>query len=334
MDAARPVVRTFAVKDGKVVAVGDEADVMVLAGPRTRVTDSGDGMVMPGLVDVHSHAGFGGQAAAWELRLPPTFGPYEILRAVSDWADGLGPDDWVVGGVVISPVFHAMGTREMLAALDKASLGRPVMLRDDSLHNRWVNSRALELLGVDALTPDPVGGSYLRDGVGPVGLLFGQPSTDAEVAARLIIGDSRDRDLRSARTAVKIFNTAGITATQDAATMGAWLDVFNDLDRTNQLNAWIVGSMPAREFIESGPVGPALFDTAAARHSAHVRPDFVKAVLDRVPMTRTSKLLDPYRPDPSSPSGEASGHHCPFHGSGLSPMKSFTSCLRRPSHAA
>jgi predicted amidohydrolase YtcJ len=288
MDAARPAARALAVRNGKVLAVGEEAEVMPLAGPRTRVIDAGDGMVMPGLVDVHSHVGFGGQAVAWELRLPPTFGPCEILSAVSDWAEGLGPDDWVVGGTVASPVFHAMGTREMLAALDKASQGRPVMLRDDSLHNRWVNSRALEILGVDALTLDPVGGSYPRDAVGPVGLLLGQPSTAAELAARQSVGDCRQRDLRSVRTAVQIFNAVGITATQDAATMGAWLDVFNDLDRTGQLNAWIVGTMPAREFIESGPVGPALFDTAAARRSAHVRPDFVKAVLD-----------------------------CPFHGGGL-----------------
>src|SRR5258708_9697010 len=121
---------------------------------------------MPGIVDIHCHVGFGGQAAAWERRLPPAYGPYEILAAVTDWADGLGPDDWVVGGTVTSPVFHAMGTREMLAALDKAGQGRPVMLRDDSLRNRWVNSRALEILGVDALSLDPVGGSYLPDGLG------------------------------------------------------------------------------------------------------------------------------------------------------------------------
>jgi predicted amidohydrolase YtcJ len=282
MDVARPVAEALAVSGGEVAAVGDEADVMALAGPRTRVIHSGDGMVMPGIVDIHSHVGLGGQAAAWELRLPPTFGPYEILDAVTDWAEGLGPDDWVVGGTVTSPVFHAMSTREMLAALDKASQGRPVMLRDDSLHNRWVNSRALEILGIDALSLDPVGGSYPRDALGPVGLLLGQASTGAELAARQSIGNSRGRDLRSARTAVKILNAAGITATQDAATMGAWLDVFGELDRTGQLNAWIVGSMPAREFIESGPAGPALFDTAAARRSAHVRPDFVKAVLDGV----------------------------------------------------
>jgi hypothetical protein len=317
MDAARPRAEAFAVRDGKVVAVGDETDVVALAGPRTTVADATDGVVMPGLIDIHAHVGFGGQAAAWELRLSPMFSVDEILAAVADWAAGLGPDEWVVGGVVISPVFHAMGNREMLAALDKASQGRPVMLRDDSLHNRWVNSRALEILGIGPGSPHPVAGSYVRDAEGPVGLLLGQPSTAAELAARQSTGDVRTRDLQSARTAVSIFNAAGVTAIQDAATMGAWLDVFNELDGEGQLNAWIVGSMPSREFVESGPVGPALFDTAAARRSAHVRPSFVKAVLDGVPMTRTSELIEPYQPDPFARGGEVNVRGCPFHGTGL-----------------
>lgn len=318
LDPAMPWADAVAVRDGKIAAVGSATDVEDLAGPRTRVVEAAGGMVMPGVVDVHSHVGFGGQAAAWELPLSPMFGVPDILDAVRDWAGGLGPDEWVVGGVVISPVFHAMGNPEMLAALDDASAGRPVMLRDDSLHNRWVNSRALQILGIDASTPDPSGGSYVRDAQGdPVGLLLGQPSTEAELAARRSLGDLRERDRRSARTAVSIFNSVGVTATQDAATMGAWLDVFTELDRAGELNAWIVGSMPAREFIESGPVGVELFDTAPTRRSAHVRPDFVKAILDGVPMTRTSKFLDPYKPDPFAPGGTPPGHQCAFHGDGL-----------------
>jgi len=175
----------------------------------------------------------------------------------------------------------------------------------------------LEILGVDDKTPDPAGGSYVRDADGHlVGLLLGQPSTDAELAARHGIDDFHARDLRSARTAVAIFNSVGVTATQDAATMGAWLDVFNELDRAGELNAWIVGSMPAREFVESGPVGTELFDTAATRRSAHVRPDFVKGVLDGVPMTRTSKFLEPYKADPWTPR-DLGDHQCPFRGEGL-----------------
>ncbi|MFI9757339.1 amidohydrolase [Streptomyces sp. NPDC051963] len=318
LDTARPWAQAFAVRDGTIVSVGDEDEVKAVTDARTRTVQAEGGMVMPGLIDVHSHVGFGGQAAAWELVLSPMFGVEEILGAVRDRAGRLGPDEWVVGGVVISPVFHAMGDPEMLAALDEASLGRPVMLRDDSLHNRWVNSRALRILGVDAASQDPVGGSYVRDTAGrPVGLLLGRPSTDAELAARRSSGDLHERDLRSARTAVSILNSVGVTATQDAATMGAWLDVFTELDRAGELNAWIVGSMPAREFIESGPVGNDLFATAPKRRSAHVRPDFVKGILDGVPMTRTSKFLDPYKPDPFAPQGVPVGHACPFHGEGL-----------------
>jgi predicted amidohydrolase YtcJ len=318
LDPGSPWAEAFAVRDGKIMVVGDEADVEAVTGSQTRIVDPGGSMIMPGLIDVHAHVGFGGQVTAWELGLSPKFGVEDILEAVRNRAATLGPDEWVVGGVVISPVFHAMGNLEMLAALDKASLGRPVMLRDDSLHNRWVNSRALEILGIDAASPDPTGGTYVRDAQGrPVGLLLGQPSTAAELAARQSFGNANKRDLHSARTAVAIFNSVGVTATQDAATMGAWLDVFTELDRAGDLNAWIVASMPASEFIESGPAGTDLFDTAPVRRSPHVRPDFVKGVLDGVPMTRTSKFLDPYKPDPFTPAGDPGGHPCPFHGQGL-----------------
>jgi predicted amidohydrolase YtcJ len=110
------------VRDGKVVLVGDEADVEAVTGSQTRVVQAGGGMVMPGLSDVHSHVGFGGQSAAWELRISSMSGVEEILRAVRDRAGELGRDEWVVGGIVISPVFHAMGSLEMLAALDELSL--------------------------------------------------------------------------------------------------------------------------------------------------------------------------------------------------------------------
>ena len=315
LDPAMPRARAFAVRDGRIITVGADADVDELIGTDTEVIDAAGGLVMPGLVDVHSHVGFGGQQSAWELTLPPGADLPQILRTVADRAGEIGPDDWVVGGTVISPVFQSVATREALRALDDAARGRPVLLRDDSLHNRWVNSRALEIMGVDATTPDPVGGRYVRDEDGVhVGQLLEAPSTDAELAVRRSVPDAHARDLVSVRTAVSIFNSVGVTATQDAATMGAWLDVFVELDRIGALDAWIVGSLPAREFVESGPVGVELFDSVGQRRSAHVRPDFVKAVLDGVPMTRTSKFLEPYKPDPWAP---PSTHQCPFTGNGL-----------------
>jgi predicted amidohydrolase YtcJ len=80
--------------------------------------------------------------------------------------------------------------------------------------------------------------------------------------------------------------------------MGGWLEVFTELDRAGELNAWIVASLPARGLTGPGPVGTEAFDSAPRTRSPHVRPDFVKAVLDDPPTTRTSgpaRFLEPYR---------------------------------------
>ena len=271
-----------------------------MCGPDTQVVDPGAAMVMPGLVDVHSHVGFAGRQVAWELPLSPVLEVAEVLAEVRRRAERLGPDEWVVGGIVGGGVLASVGDLAGLAALDEAGRGRPVMLRDDTMHNRWVNSRALEIMGVTAATPDPDHGGYRRDARGnPVGVLLESASTAAEAAVRASTPDAAGRDRHSVRTALSVLNSQGITATMDAATMGVWLDAFTDLDRAGELTAWIVACMAAREFIDPGVAGLPLFDTAPVRRSRHVRPDFVKGVLDGIPMTRTSVFLEPYLSAPT-----------------------------------
>jgi predicted amidohydrolase YtcJ len=91
LDPAKPWAQALAVRDGRILAVGDDSDVERLIDPATDVVDAAGAMVMPGLVDVHSHVGFGGQQAAWELVLSPAFTIDDILAAVHDRAVGLGP---------------------------------------------------------------------------------------------------------------------------------------------------------------------------------------------------------------------------------------------------
>ena len=307
MDPGRPWAEAFAVHDGLIVAVGDESEVAQVCGPATQVLDAGEGMVLPGLVDVHSHLGFAGRQIAWELPLAPSLALAEVLAAVRERATLLEPDEWVVGGILSSAVLAAVGDEASLAALDQASLGRPVMLRDETMHNRWVNSRALAIMGVTATSAEPDGGAYRRDGGGnPVGVLLEGASTLAEAAVRASTPDTEARDRHSVRTALSIMNSQGITATMDAATMGHWLDACTQLDQAGELTGWVVACMAAREFVDPGVAGVELFDTAPERRSRHVRPDFVKGVLDGIPMTRTSMFLRPYLP--------ASTHSCPYHG--------------------
>jgi predicted amidohydrolase YtcJ len=137
MDPDRPWAEALAVRDGRILAVGDASAVAQVCGPATRVVEPDAAMVLPGLVDVHTHVGFAGRQAVWELSLSPIAGLADVLAAVRERAARIDPDEWVVGGIIGGAVLDAVGDRDALNAVDAASLGRPVMLRDDSMHNRW-----------------------------------------------------------------------------------------------------------------------------------------------------------------------------------------------------
>lgn len=161
LDHAYSRVASLAVKAGKVHSFGVAAEAD--AGPGTTVVDLGGGYVMPGLVDVHNHHMVAGQMDLFELNEAPTKTLDELLSAVTDQANRLAQDQWVIGGSWGSGLLSELNSPDALARLDAATSGRPAVLKDDSKHNRWANSRALELSGIIDDTPDPEGGQILRD---------------------------------------------------------------------------------------------------------------------------------------------------------------------------
>ncbi|OMQ15255.1 hypothetical protein A7K94_0210820 [Modestobacter sp. VKM Ac-2676] len=252
-------------------------------------------LVLPGLVDGHVHLNLAGAQAAFELPLLPTDTLEEVLAKVRAWAAELAPDAWVVGGILGSTVLSQLTDEGHRLALDEASGGRPVLIRDDTMHNRWVSSRALELMEVGPGTPDEEGGRYVRDASGRLtGVLHELASARAESAFAASIPDRTARIREAVATAVRVMNSYGITSAQEAATMGAPLAALRDLEERGELTLRVVASMPVRPFLEEGPVGADLIAEVRAQRSDLVRPDFVKIVLDGVPMTRTTALLEPY----------------------------------------
>ena len=295
-DPQQPWAEALAVEGGRLVAVGSAAEVAAHIGPDTVVHDLHGAMVMPGLIDGHVHLNLGGGQAAFELPLLPTDGVDEVLRKVREWADRLGPGEWVVGGIVGSTVMDVVSDVDVLARLDEASSGRPVLLRDDTMHNRWVNSRALELMGVGPSTPDPEGGHFARDGQGRLtGVLQELASAVAEKAFLASVDDVRARVRASMETAIGILNSFGVTSAQEAATMAVPAQALADLAAEGRLTARVVLSTPVRPFLEDGVVGEELIEQVEPMRGELVRPDFVKIVLDGVPMTRTTALLAPYK---------------------------------------
>ena len=299
----------IAIGDGRVLCVGTEDEAAAFGGPDTSHRDALGATVLPGFVDVHNHHLAAGITDLFEVNFAPTTTVAELLQIVSDQADRLGPDEWILGGSWGSTLVPLFSTDVTLAELDAASKGHPLALSDDSHHNRLVNSRALELAGITPATVDPVGGTIVRDVRS--GRLTGLLFETAGIAVAEAVARDRVLTLRNLRDAsaraVAILNSFGVTAFQDAGVSLDALRALHDLDNAGELNANVVTSMfVADPIFGSSPVGEELLDQSEQYRTRRHRPDFVKIFLDGVPPTRTAAFLEPYVPD------ETHGDH--FHG--------------------
>lgn len=292
------------VADGRILALGGASEVdaaaHATAGDAVEVIDLDGAFAMPGFVDVHNHHALAGRSALFELEVSPTASLDELLAAVRARAETLGADDWLTGGAWGSTLLDELATEQALGRLDEAAGGRAVMLADDSRHNRWVSSRALELAGLGAdFTPEG-GGVALRDPVtgALTGVLLeaaGIPVAEAHARAGGL--DAAQHRASSAK-GIEILSGFGITAFQDAAASLDILTALKSLDDAGELDAWVVSSVLVNdEIFGFSPIGDELIERAEEFRTAHHRPDFVKIFLDGVPPARTGAFLEPYLPD-------------------------------------
>jgi predicted amidohydrolase YtcJ len=299
LDDARPRAEALAARDGQLVAVGSENELAGLAGPGTTVVDLGGGVVLPGLMDVHNHHATAGEADLHQLQVPATASLDEVLSAVRQRAGELDAGVWVVGESWGSGLVDQLSTAEALAALDAASLGHPVMLTDDSHHNKWANTAAMAAGGVFDLTADPAGGRVVRDATGaPTGVLFESAGGLVQRAWAATVDRDVEYAARNSERGIEMLHSHGVTAFQDAAASLETMAGLQKLDIEGRLHAWVVTSMLINDFIfGTEVVGEALLPQGERFRTRHHRPDFAKIFLDGVPTSRTGAFLEPYLPD-------------------------------------
>lgn len=325
VDAARTRAEAFAVRDGRILAVGTAAEIERLRGAGTQTIDLAGGFAMPGLVDVHNHHAHAGRAELYELTFPNTASLDEIVEAVRDRAATLGPDEWIVGSSWGTGLLGTLGRATARHALDAAAGGRPVLLTDDSHHNRWASARALALAGIDAETPDPAAGSILRDPETgePTGVLLEAAGLLVEAVAAPAVALTPEKHVRASARGIEILHTYGITAFQDAAISLPQMRALATLDARGELDAWVVSSMTVNDQIFGyEELGDALIAHRDELTGEHHRPDFVKIFLDGTPPARTGAFLEPYLPADEHDSA-------PWHGGTTMPADELLDWLRR-----
>src|SRR5713101_2348865 len=156
LDPARPRASAVAIRDGRIVAVGDEAQVKPFVGPATKRIDLAGRAVVPGLTDAHVHVESLG-ASLENLDLVGAATLDEARRRVDERVRTLKPGEWLLGRGWDQNDWP--GQQFPTAAdLDRVSGGHPVYLTRVDGHAGWANSKALALAGIDAKTPDPPGG--------------------------------------------------------------------------------------------------------------------------------------------------------------------------------
>lgn len=286
LDPERPEAVAVAVREGRIIELGDTTAVLAHVGEGTKVIDLAGAHVYPGFTDSHAHLlGIGERELTFNLDSVRSI--EDLRERLADRVAGTAPGDWIIGRGWIETHWPEaeFPTRE---DLDAVAPENPVALMRADGHALVANSEALEIAGIDADTEAPFGGEILRDAEGkPTGMLVDNAMAllddvmpESEIAAEdaYIIGAERSARL-------------GWTQVQDA---GATLEksrLLRRLAEEGRLEVRVYSAIEGpsestREFLKEGPV-------TSAADGMFVRRT-IKVSIDGALGSRGAALLEPY----------------------------------------
>ncbi|MGE0454712.1 MAG: amidohydrolase [Vicinamibacteria bacterium] len=285
-----PAATALAVSDGRVVALGDDAAVAGLVGPRTRVVELRGRLVVPGFNDAHVHfldGGFG----LLSVDLRDARDEAELGRRVGAHAATLPKGTWVLNGNWDHESWPggALPTRRGLDALTPE---HPVFVNRLDGHMALANSLALRLAGISRDTPDPAGGTIVRDAAGePTGVL---KDNAQDLMYRVLPEPSREMNLRAARAALREAARLGVTSVQDNSSIDA-LPTYQQLRAQGELSARIDVWRPisALGALEAAGVRSGLGDD-------WIRVGALKILSDGSMGAGTAAFYEPYADEPGT----------------------------------
>ena len=300
VEEQQPWVEAVAIDEGKFLAVGSAAEIEQYKGSETEVIDLQGKFVMPGMIDTHIHPD-----SEADNRTNVNF------LVTSDWATAKetllkfseqNPDrQWLFGGTLNwlqdggEPIVD-MGVPSHKSVLDEIIADRPVALYDQGYHAMLVNSKALELVGIDRNTPDPEGGIIVKDENGePTGVL-------RETAVNLILAAlDLDRGENWIGNGIEPFfdelSAFGITGMTDAYASRPSLDAYRSIEAAGNLNFRLQATIASpldQESDEKKQEFSQLLADAKSYDSDLIDAGGIKYIMDGSAAGQTAVMLEPF----------------------------------------
>ena len=287
----RPLATAIAMKDGRVAAVGSDAEVQAWVGPETRVIHLRGRLVVPGFNDAHVHFLSGGFGLL-SVDLRDARDEQDFVRRIAAHVRTLPKGTWIQEGNWDHETWPSK-TMPTRALIDAVTPDHPVFVQRLDGHMALANSLALRLAGVTRESRDPEGGTIVRDARGePTGIL---KDNAEELVTRAIPEPSREMNLRAARAALKEAARVGVTTIQDNSSVDA-LRTYQDLRAAGELTArfyvWRYASS-ALEPLEKAGLRTGLGDE-------WIRLGALKILSDGSMGSGTAAFFDPYTDDPKT----------------------------------
>ena len=304
-DPALPRAEAVLVDGQRIAHVGTSEATAERAGQGARTVDLGGRMLLPGFIETHSHPAVAGLLNS-KLQVIGTQTVADVQAALKAYADAR-PAEKVLFGFgfpsALNTAINAAGVKgPHRKDLDAVVPDRPVMLIALDAHSAWVNSKALEVAGIDGNTPDPLPGVhyYQRDKNGePTGWMV---EGNAFWPLVPLFGIGSEDDFRAAfSTMLPSYSAMGITALFDAGIPGGDALLRNALKALSAMQR--DGQLPVRFRASSYLNSPDEADADMARRLARMRREFASDLIDlhtvKIPNDgtiegETAAVLKPY----------------------------------------
>lgn len=290
VDELNPLAEAVAVADGIILYVGSDEGVKIYVGPGTKVIDLRKRLMLPGFIDSHTHFISGGfKLQSIDLRYANS--EEEFAKIIKERAEKY-PGRWITGGGWDHERWPD-GNLPTKGLINRFTPNTPVFVNRYDGHMALANSYVLKLAGVTGDTPDPPGGTIVKDPKTgePTGILKDEAQS---YVYRIMPEPTEEEMLEAARLALAEARKLGVTSVHDIST-ASHLRVYQTLRNRGELTARFYCRLPIAQWQSLTDLG-----IKVPFGDEWIRIGSLKAFADGSLGSSTALFFEPYTSDPST----------------------------------